>query len=57
MLRLNADRAGGELFVYKLVAKTGRGFVVAVATSPRAAPQPLEEVTIENDRDEGVLHC
>lgn len=22
MLRLNADRAGGELFVYKLVAKT-----------------------------------
>lgn len=33
--------------MYKLVAKNGRGFVVAGATRAGAAPQPLENGAIE----------
>lgn len=36
--------------MYKLVAKTGRGFVVAGATRAGAAPQPLDKGAIENTK-------
>lgn len=37
--------------MYKLVAKNGRRFVVAGATRPGAAPQPLERGAIDNTRE------
>lgn len=43
-------RARG-LFVYKLVAKNGRELVVAGATGPDAAPQPLEARAIGTARE------
>lgn len=39
------------LFVYKLVAKNGRGLGVAGATRRVAAPQPLETRAIETARE------